>query len=256
MIYKNLQTVDNPKGTVIIVHGIAEHSGRYLDLSNRLNSEGYDVLTYDHLGHGKSSGKRGKIKSFKEHLNVLRQLVLEQKSRNDNKIFLLGHSMGGGIVNLYGVTYDDVDGIVSVAAASHTPSNTKALKYTGFWYLRWVRINTKIFDKHLAHDPNVLASNKEDDLMLKYIYVSLIGEMFIKGVKYIDKNAKNFTVPVLYIHGTADNIVQQEASIMMYEKISSKDKEIKLYDGEFHELLNDYNKEEPINDIIVWLNKH
>ena len=229
MIFKILQTVDNPKGTVIIVHGIAEHSGRYLDLANRLNSEGYDVLRYDHLGHGKSSGKRGKIKSFMDHLNVLRNLVLEQKMRNDNKIFLLGHSMGGGIVNLYGVTYNDVAGIVSVAAASHTPNNTKALKYTGFWYLRWVRINTKIFDKHLAHDPNVLALNKD---------------------------AKNFTVPVLYIHGTADNIVQHDASIKMYEKVNSKDKEIKLYDGEYHELLNDYNKDKPIQDIIDWLNKH
>lgn len=256
MINFNKYYIDNPKGTIIIVHGIAEHSGRYLSLAKRFNNEGFNVLTYDHIGHGKSSGKRGKLKSFKDNINVLHEMVVGVKQEfPDGKVFLLGHSMGGGVVNLYAATYQDVDGIVSVAAATGTPRSANMLKYTGFWYLRWVRVNTKIFDNDLAKDPKVLELNKQDPLMLKYMYVSLIGEMFVKGIKYLNNNIENITAPIIYIHGTGDNIVNYHCSINMYNKIPSKDKELKLYDGEYHEILNDYNKEVVIKDIINWLNK-
>lgn len=256
MIYQKEYYIKNPKATIIIVHGIAEHSGRYEYLAKKLNEAGYDCLTYDHLGHGKSSGKRGKLKSFHDNIDVLHNLVQQERKRTNNKIFLLGHSMGGGIVNIYAVKYGDIDGIVSVAAATHTPKNAKLLRVTGFWYLRWIGISTSVFDKHLAKDPKVLEKNKKDPLMLDKMYVSLIGEMFIKGVKYLHKNIEKFTVPIIYLHGNSDNIVDVSSSIKMYEKIPSKDKEIKIYEGEYHEMLNDYNKDKIIDDIINWLNKH
>lgn len=253
MIYQKNYYIENPKATIIIVHGIAEHSGRYEYLANRFNQIGLDVVTYDHPGHGKSGGDRGKIKSYNDIIDTLHNIVLSERKRNNNKIFLLGHSMGGGTVNIYEAKYGDVDGIVSVAAATNTPSNMKLLRLTGFYFLRKVKINTKIFDKDLAHDPNVLAQNKLDPLMLKYMYVSLIGEMFIKGTKFLHKNINNFKTPILYIHGTSDNIVDYRFSEYMFNNIPTKDKEIKLYPNEFHELLNDYNKETVINDILEWL---
>ena len=64
MIFKTNYFIANPKATIIISHGIAEHSGRYKELAGILNENGYDVITFDHLGHGKSDGKRGNIKSF------------------------------------------------------------------------------------------------------------------------------------------------------------------------------------------------
>lgn len=255
MINKSTYYIENPRATIIVVHGIAEHSGRYVELAEILNKEGYDVLLYDHLGHGKSSGKRGKLKSFHNNIDVLHDLVLMEKTRTNNKVFLLGHSMGGGVVNIYAVKYGDVDGIISVAAATKTPSNMKALKYTGFWYLRWVRIHTKIFKDDLAINPNIYLTNLEDPLMLDYMYLSLLGEMFIKGVKYLNKNIDKFKVPIIYLHGTSDKIVDYRASVEMMEKIKSTDKELILYDGEYHEILNDFNKTKVYNDIIKWLFK-
>ncbi|MDY0277958.1 MAG: alpha/beta hydrolase [Acholeplasma sp.] len=255
MINKTIYNINNPLATIIIVHGIAEHSGRYERLAKEFNKEGYDVITYDHLGHGKSDGKRGKIKSFFDHVNVLHDIVLEEKKRTNNKIFLMGHSMGGGIVNIYAVTYQDVDGIISSSAATKTPKNAVFMKVTGFWFLRWLGLSTKMFDKHLAKDPNVLEKNKNDELMLKKIYVSLIGEMFIKGVKYLHKNIDAFQTPVLYLHGTDDKIVDASASKEMYRKLRNVDKEIKIYEGEFHEMLNDYNRETVLEDVKRWLKK-
>lgn len=255
MIFKKEYYINKPKATIIISHGIAEHSGRYEYVAKELNKNGYDVLTYDHIGHGKSSGKRGKIKSFHEHVDTLHKMVLLEKKRNNNKIFLLGHSMGGEVVNLYAIKYKDVSGIISIAAATKTPSNAKVLRYIGFWYLRFIGISPKIFDKHLAKDPNVLKHNKQDDLMLKKMYISLIGEMFVKGVKYIEKNYSEFKLPVIYLHGTSDKIVDPSASTRMFNKIKSEDKELKLYEGQLHEILNDYNKDDVIKDIVNWLDK-
>lgn len=255
MIFKNNYFIQNPTATIIIAHGIAEHSGRYEPLARILNDNGYDVITYDHLGHGKSSGARGKIKSFHDHIDTLNNIVSEEKNRTNNKIFLLGHSMGGGIVNLYAVKYKDVDGIISVAAATKTPSNAVVLKVIGFWYLRWVRLSTKMFDKHLAHDPNVVAVNKNDELMLKHFYLGLVGEMFVKGVKYLNKNINNYETPVIFLHGSKDKIVDVSASKEIFEKINVDNKTIKIYENEFHEMLNDYNKEIMIQDILDWLEK-
>lgn len=255
MIYQKNYYIENPKATIIIVHGIAEHSGRYKSLSERLNNEGYDVVTYDHLGHGQSEGKRGRLKSFHNMIDVLHSIVLAERSRNNNKIFLLGHSMGGGVVNLYEAKYGDVDGIISSSAATNTPKGLRIFKYIGFYLLRWIKVSSSMFDKHLAKDPKVLENNKKDPLMLDYMYLSLLGEMFIKGAKYIHKNINNFKTPILYIHGTDDQIVDYRFSVNMYENIPTVDKEIILYEGEYHEMLNDYNKEKVTNDILNWLNK-
>lgn len=254
MIYQKDYLIENPKATVIITHGIGEHSKRYEYLAFKLNKHGFDVITYDNLGHGRSSGKRGKIKSFKDHVETLRNIVLKERERTSNKIILLGHSMGGGIVNLYEAMYHDSDLIVSVAAATDTPSNMKIFKYTGFYLLRWVRINTKIFKNDLAKNPNIYLATKNDPLQLKYMYLSLLGEMFIKGIKYLKENIGNFKTPILYVHGTSDKIVDYRFSQNMYDSIKTKDKTIKLYEGEYHELLNDYNKDIIINDIINWIN--
>lgn len=253
MIYQKNYFIENPKATIIIVHGIAEHSGRYEHVAKFLNDNQYDVITYDQLGHGKSSGKRGKIKSFHEHIDSLHKVVLHEKQRKQNKIFLLGHSMGGAVVNIYQVKYGQIDGIVSVAAATHTPNDMKIFKYIGFKYLSFISVSSDIFKNNLAKDPNVYLESTKDPLRLKRLYLSLLGEMFIKGVKYLHKNIDKYNAPVLFLHGKDDKIVSPEFSELMFNKIYSKDKEITLYDNGYHELLNDYNKNLVMQDIIKWL---
>lgn len=145
-----MNKIEQPKATIIIVNGIAEHGGRYEHVAKFLNYNNYDVITYDQLGDGKSSGKRGKIKSFHEHIDSLHKAVLHDKQRNNNKIFLLGHSMGGLVVNLYQVKYGDIAGVISVAAATQTPKDMKIFKYIGFKYLRFISVSSNIFNNDLA----------------------------------------------------------------------------------------------------------
>lgn len=260
MINNNLffskHLVKQSKANIIIVHGIAEHSGRYKHVVEYFNKENFNVFTYDLRGHGKSEGKRGYLKSFHQHIDDLAQIVLYVKKHHDGKRFLLGHSMGGGIVHMYQVKYDHVDGIISSAAASNTPKSSKVLKYTGFWYLRKVKISTKMFADHLSYDPWVKEDNLKDPLNLKHMYVSLIGEMFVKGAKYIQKNLNKFTLPILYIHGTDDTIVEPIITERSYLKNGSNDKTYLTYPNMKHELFNEIDKQNVLKDCLDWLNEH
>lgn len=253
-LHINKTIINEDFKTVIIVHGIAEHSKRYQHVELALNKAGYNTISYDQRGHGLSPYKRGAIKSFHDFVDDLHEIVTAQKDLS--KVYLLGHSMGGLIVHLHAAKYGNVAGIISSGAATKTPSDAKLLKYIGFWYLRNIKISTKRFGQGLSRDKEVLDKYLEDPLVLKHIYLSLIGEMFIKGVKYLSKNSRKITVPIIYLHGALDPIVSVNSSTQMYEKINSKDKTIKIYPDSLHEIYNELNKEEVINDTITWLDKH
>ena len=103
LLHVKKDNVENAKATIIITHGIAEHSGRYQEITDVLNKEGFNVVRYDVRGHGQSQGRRGALKSYHQMIDDLHELVIEEKKNSDLKIFLIGHSMGGLIVNMYWV---------------------------------------------------------------------------------------------------------------------------------------------------------
>ena len=103
LLHVKRDEVADAKASIIITHGIAEHSGRYEEITKKLNDQGYSVIRYDLRGHGQSQGKRGALKSYHQFIDDLHVLVSEEKKANTKRIFLflIGHSMGGLIVNLY-----------------------------------------------------------------------------------------------------------------------------------------------------------
>src|SRR5690554_2734177 len=89
-LYIEKDIIDKSKPTVIIVHGIGEHSGRYLHVKNALNKAGYNVVRYDQRGHGKSTYPLGKLKSFHQLIDDLK-LIVDEVKLDSKKVFLLGH---------------------------------------------------------------------------------------------------------------------------------------------------------------------
>lgn len=252
-IFVTEHLMENSKANLIIVHGIAEHSGRYKHVVKYFYDNGFNVITYDLRGHGKSGGKRGYVKSFHDHIDDLHEVVKHVKTLNNQKVFLIGHSMGGAIVHMYEAKYHDVDGIISSAAASNTPKSSRVLKYIGFWYIGFVKISSKMFADHLSYDPYVKEDNLSDPLNLKFMYIKLIGEVMVKGAKYIQKNLTSFKTPILYIHGKDDHIVEPVISEKTFLKNKSLDKILLTYDHAKHELFNEYIKEEVFEDCKEWI---
>lgn len=253
LIHTKKDSVENPKATIIITHGIAEHSGRYDVITDRLNEAGYSVLRYDLRGHGLSQGKRGKLKNFHEFIDDLHVIVTAEKQQSNHKIFLIGHSLGGLIVDLYAVKYGDVDGVISSAAPSYFIKDVLPLRFIGYKLLGWIPKKTNFADDQLSRIKEVEDAYINDPLNLKHFYISLVGAMFISGVRYLNKNVSKFLAPVLFIHGGNDKIVPFAMSERLMDLIPSKDKQIIIYDNNYHEIFNDLDQEKVFKDVIKWL---
>jgi acylglycerol lipase len=241
------------KGTVIITHGIAEHSGRYDEITSKLNQAGYTVVRYDVRGHGQSQGKRGALKTYHQCIDDLHALVIDEKKKDPKKIFLIGHSMGGLIVNMYAVKYHDIDGIISSAAPSYFIKDVLPFRVIGYKWLGFLTRKSNFANDQLSRIKQVEDDYKEDPLNLKKFHFSLAGNMFVSGVRYLNKNIKNYETPVLIMHGENDKIVPVEFSKRLYDILPIEDKKLITYPSAYHEIFNDLDREKVFADLMDWL---
>ena len=255
LLHVKRDEVENSKATIIITHGIAEHSGRYEEITQKLNESSYTVVRYDVRGHGQSQGKRGALRSYHQFIDDLHQLVIEEKKNAPKKLFLLGHSMGGLIVDMYGAKYADVDGIISSAAPSYFIKDVLPFRFIGYKWLGFLTKKTS-FDNQLSRNKAVEDAYVKDPLNLKKFHFSLAGNMFVSGVRYLNKHVENIETPMFLIHGEHDKIVPCAFSQRLFDKLKIEDKKITTYPSAYHEIFNDLDKEKVFQDVIAWLDAH
>lgn len=253
LLHVKRNDVENAKASIIITHGIAEHSGRYDEITEKLNQNGYSVIRYDIRGHGQSQGKRGSLKSYHQTIDDLHALVLDEKKRNPIKLFLIGHSMGGLIVNMYAVKYHDVDGIISSAAPTYFIKDVLPFRIVGYRWLGFLPRKNDIANDSLSRIKTVEDAYIHDPLNLKKFNFSLAGNMFVSGVRYLNKHISKYELPVLILHGTADKVVPVEFSERLYKLIPHSDKKLITYKDNYHEIFNDLDREKVFADVINWL---
>ena len=247
--------VPEPKALIVIAHGLCEHLNRYDHFTERLNEQGYSVYRFDQRGHGKSKGDKVFFGSFNEmpdDTNVIIDMAREESE--GKKVFLFGHSMGGETVALYGTKYPGkTDGIITSGAltrynlelfGNELPFEAPAKSYV-----------PNSLGEGVCSDPAVIEAYVNDPLVEKEISFSLINEVYY-GVEHLKANPKDFTEPVLILHGAKDGLVSEKDSRDFFGEIGSTDKSLRIYANLFHEILNEPSKEEVISDIVLWLNKH
>lgn len=255
-LYFKKDIPEEPKALVVIVHGLCEHLGRYDYLTERFNEFGYGVYRFDNRGHGKSGGESGYIDDFKYFFDDADVFVnTAKKDYPDLPIFMLGHSMGGFIAAGYGVQYPNKlrGQILSGAAATLLPI-FEDLKNVDFDANPRVKVPNAL-SSVICRDQAVVQAYDADPLVLKETNQKLLGETFVKGPAWLEEHIKNYRYPCLILHGDDDRIVTHEAGEWLFKEISSKDKELKLYGGFFHEILNEKEKETVIQDIKAWIDK-
>lgn len=255
LLYTKIQTQEKPeaaKGTIIIVHGLAEHLGRYDDFAGTLIRSGFNVIRYDQRGHGHSSGEETFYSNHDEMTDDLAAIVLYARNHfNDQKLFLIGHSMGGHIVALYGTKYPGkIDGYITSGALTRYNHELFADVPLGLDISDYVKnelgdgvCSTEIVRKHYV----------EDALNKKRISIGLIRTIE-KGVEYLKLEARDFRDPVLILHGQKDGLVAVEDSKQFYEEIASEDKELIIYENLMHEIFNEFSKKDEIFDTVIsWI---
>ena len=250
-----------PKAGIILVHGLAEHSGRYLPVIDRLSQHGYAVDTFDLRGHGKSNGIPILVSSFDDYLTDLDVFLDRVRARLPGKpLFLLGHSMGGAITALYAISHQpQVRGIILSAPSVKLSSDVSPLLQKASSALAHVlpRLKTmKIKRRHISRDPAVVEAYDGDPLVYRKGILLKTGSELIKATRRIRSRAQEFSFPVLILQGTDDKLADPDINKWFYETISSNDRTLKLYEGLYHEVMNEPEKEQVLQDVITWLDAH
>lgn len=255
-IYAKKSLVNDPKANIVIVHGIFEHLDRYDYLTKKLNDNGYNVYRYDARGHGRSEGKSGSLNDFNEYLYDLNIYVnLIRSDYPDEKVVLLGHSMGGLVATSYAIKYNNkLDYLVLSGACNQTPKVAKALKFIPTSLIPMIKYKNRL-GKGVCGDPRVVEEYNSDPLVGKYASFKMMKNVFIKGCNYVNNNIRSISVPTLVMHGKKDGIVVSSTGEWTYNNLVVRDRTLKMYEGLYHEIFNEVKKDEVIKDLLNWLNK-
>jgi alpha-beta hydrolase superfamily lysophospholipase len=248
---------DKPKASVFIVHGLGEHLGRYENVINTLKE--YNLFLLDLRGHGKSGGKRGHVMRFDEYLDDVDALRNEVKNLVQGKSFILGHSMGGLIVLRYAIYRPEgLSGVVSSGPLLGVNVEVPKIQIVIGGFISKVApslaMSNNIDTNKLSHDRAVVDAYNNDPLVHAKVSARWYVEM-VKAMVDTNANAGKLTMPCLIMHGSADALTNPKSSREFFEKAGSKDKTYKLYEGYYHEIYNEVEKQKPLSDMAEWLNK-
>lgn len=256
-LHSKVWKVEAPKAEVYLVHGYAEHIGRYEHLAQRLNAAGYDVIGYDHAGHGDSGGERAYIDRFDQFVWDLDR-VIEHHHDEGKPIYLFGHSMGGLVVTSYCTLYQPkyIQGVITSGAGLKVNKNVSKILQRISPVMSEICAHlktTSISSQDVSRDPKVVEEYDNDPKVYRGGIKTRIGSEILLRMKKTSKVPHLFKVPTLMMHGTLDEITDPGGTIEFCEKCASDDKELKLWDGLYHEIMNEPEKEEVIDYMISWL---
>ncbi len=257
-LYSRRYELLEPHGEIILLHGFGEHCGRYDRLISYLLTNNYAVTTYDQRGHGRSSGLQGHIDNFSDYEADLDRAVSEVRGRyQPRKLFLIGHSMGGLVTLRYLMhRSDQVDGAAIsaplMALASPVPPVKRLVGAISATLAPRFRMKNGINPAHLSRDKTVGQAYVADPLVNNLVSARWFAEA-TKAMEEVQHKAPQITAPVLLMHGTADRLASCAATKTLFQRLASADKRLKIYDGYFHELFNEPEKEEVFNRIMSWL---
>jgi alpha-beta hydrolase superfamily lysophospholipase len=250
-----------PRAVLLIVHGLAEHSGRYTNVVNHFVPLGYAVYGIDHFGHGKSDGNRVYVERFDDYTNTLKVYFnMIHDWQSGKPIFLVGHSMGGLISAVYLLDHQaELAGAVLSGPAVKVPGNiTPATLLVGKMLSALIpRLGLLGLDVNgVSRDPVVVQAYVSDPLVHTGKITARLAAEMLKAMRYVSGQAARITLPVLIVQGSADKLVDPAGARMLYDAVSSADKEIKIYDGFYHEVFNEPEHDKVLRDVDIWLEAH
>lgn len=251
---------EKPLGIVHLVNGLGEHSGRYTHVAETLNDAGYHFTGFDLRGHGLSEGKRGYTPDFEHLLDDIQISLTETVSRFNQSlpIFLYGHSLGANLVLNYALRRKpDLAGVIATAPSlrlAFEPSKVKLLigQLMAKIIPSFTMSNSLEIDA-LSRDKAVVKAYRDDVYVHDRISARLAIDLLESG-EYVLNHAKNWDLPLLLMHGTADRITSHQASQEFAEKTSEK-VDLVFWEDYYHEIHNDFGSDAVLAKMITWLDK-
>lgn len=249
-----------PRAVAVIVHGIAEHSGRYDHVGQRLAEAGFAAYALDHIGHGQSAGRKANIERMESTAdNVETMLGIAVQRHPDLPHFLIGHSMGG-LITAYLATRApiDVTGIVLSAAAIDIAAGNAVQRLLAPAISRYapnlgvVNLDSKL----ISRDPKVVEAYNTDPLVYTGPVVSRTGTEMLNATHIVKSRLKNLTAPLLVLQGTGDGLVSPTSADVLEKGVGSTDLTVIRYEGLYHEIFNEPEQDKVLTDMMNWLEAH
>lgn len=243
---------------LIVVHGFTEHSGRYAELAGGLGRRGYAVYALDLRGHGRSCGERVFVRAFDEYLADLQIFCERVRARHPGvPLFLFGHSMGGSIVALFAATRQpELQGIALSAPAVRVgkrvfPILRRLASLAGRWFprLRLVRLGVR----YASRDPATIAQFEGDPLAFHGRFPLRTAAELLNAAQRAQEAADRLRLPLLVMQGSGDRVVDPQGAQQLFRLASSTDKTLRLYEGLYHDLLHEPERDRVTSDLLEWL---
>lgn len=244
------------RGVVVIVHGFNSHSGQYLWVGEQFAGKGLAAYALDLRGRGRSDGERFYVEKIEDYVDDVATLVRKAKAENPGvPVFVLGHSAGGVVSCVYTLEHQsEIDGLVCESFAYELP--VPDLVLTFLKGLSHITHHTHVFslkNEDFSRDPAVVESMNNDPLIKGESQPAQTAAVMINASERLRKEFPLITLPLLILHGTEDKATKPSGSQHFHEQAGSADKTLKLYEGHFHDLLNDIDREQVMADIEGWV---
>jgi alpha-beta hydrolase superfamily lysophospholipase len=244
------------RGAAVLCHGIFEHSGRYHHVAERFTRRGYQVWAPDHYGHGRSAGERGSLRHGDHFVDDLKVVVALATNETGHKPILLGHSMGGAIAALYAVRHQETLRALVLSSPALRTHASGLLIAVG-------RIVSNLapnatmpsgLNQPATHNAAWEAWKEQDEL--KHSRVTFRTARFIVDAgDEARAKAGALRIPVLLLVAGDDTYVDKRGAREFFAQLPAGLGELHEYEGFYHEVLNEVEREKPFGDLEAWLVK-
>jgi alpha-beta hydrolase superfamily lysophospholipase len=249
------------RGSVLIVHGLKDHSARYGALAEQLVAEGFAVHAFDLRGHARSAGARAWVDSFDDHLRdldaVVRHVLWREHGAGGGRMFLFGHGMGGAIAALWTLQRaPPLAGLVLSGAALQCqpqPPEARATRLLAALAPRAGILQTDL--RRASRDRGTVEDSLRDALVHQAPAPARTARELLDAMASIDEQSTHLTAPLLAMHGSADAIQSCEGSRRLVARARSVDKQLYLYDGLAHDLMHEPERARVMRDVAAWMSE-
>ena len=249
------------KAVVVLVHGLADHSGRYGNVVDHLVPRGFAVWSFDQRGHGRSPGTRCYAERFSNLTHDLNTFVAVVAERNpDYPLFIVGHSMGALESAAFVAEHPQhITGValsgILIQTGQSVPKLLLAL--AGVISVLLPRLGVQRLEcEAVSRDPAVVQAYVKDPLVYNGKIPARMGAELIKAMATVQTKFRDIKMPVLLLHGGADRLADPVGSQIMYDSVASTDKEIHIFPGCYHEIFNEPCREFVLGTLSQWLENH
>lgn len=247
------------QASIVIVHGLGEHGGRYAHVAQALTEVGCAVYAMDHRGHGKSGGQRAFVDRFANVVADIDQVVdMASREQPRKPVFLLGHSMGGALSLSYTLKHGEkLRGLIlsgPAVALDGAPPMMKPIAKA----LSVIAPGLGMFSVApdlVSRDASVVADYTNDPLVMHAkVPARTLGEI-VNFVEILPAGLPLITLPLLVMHGRDDKLAGVAGSVMVTQLAGSKDKTLNVYDGLYHEIFNELPADRAVvlKDLTDWI---